>query len=122
MVEYPRLSNLPSAIFYDVLFGAGYSFIFKSNYKITITAFSVWTIADTLLFAVINPLSGGDGKKRSLVVFTATSTLVSATAVIGLRHFKIIGTLGTVFYTSINTILLLSRVFGICFDDLEPQN
>ena len=107
---FPQLSDIPEKGAYQAIFGAVYGLVFKTDLKLAVCAFAASAIADHLLFAIANPLFGGDLSVRSLNVYTATHTAVAILTILAFRRFQLIARTGTAVFAGLEFFVLVGRI------------
>lgn len=110
---FPQLSDLPKNGAYQAIFGAFYGLVFKTDLKLAVCAFAAGAIADHLLFAIANPLFGGDLSVRSLNVYTATHTAVAILTILAFRRFQLIAETGTAVFAGLEILTLARKISQI---------
>lgn len=107
---FPRLSELPKGIIESIIGGLIYSYVFSTNPKVTACAFTILPIAHTVLFAVGNPVFGGDCGERSLKVKVMTDLISGIINIFALNRLRIIGSLGIGVFSSLTFLGFLGNV------------
>lgn len=115
----PILYNFPGNLIIGAGVGCIYSCFFKTDLKLTACAFAINRAADTLVFAIANPICQGDAGIRSLKVYIFSSTIVMVASIIAFRRLKLIATLGTLVAVGITLRNILKQVSVLQF--LEDQ-
>lgn len=110
---FPQLSDLPKKGASQAVFGAVYGLVFNTDIKLAVCAFAASAIADHLLFAIANPLFGGDLSVRSLNVYTATHTAVAILTILAFRRFQLIARTGTAVFAGLEILTLANRISQI---------
>ena len=107
---FPALSNLPNHMAIWTVCGAVYGYVFNANPKLAACAFAMRPLADTLLFAVANPLFAGDLGKRSYQVYQITHACIAVLTIVAFRQLQLIAIKGTIVLASIETCLYMGRL------------
>jgi hypothetical protein len=91
---FPELSNLPKTIVANGALGFAYGIVANTNPKLAACAFAMTALFNTLLFAIANPLFGGDLRKKSVFVSLVTRSVVMITAIVAFQRLQLIAELG----------------------------
>ena len=107
---FPQLSDLPKSTLTQAVIGAVFGLACKADLKLAASAFAAAAIADHVLFAIANPLFGGDLSVRSFKVATATHTVVAILYILAFRRFQLIAETGTAIFAGLEIVGLFGKI------------
>lgn len=113
---FPMLTDLPLQMGTHAVIGAVGGYLLKVDPKVAACVCAIRSLADTLLFAIVNPFLGGDLGVRSMKVYLATFSLSSLFSMVMFRQLQLIGLKGTVVFGA-----LASWVFAIRYKALQEM-
>ena len=107
---FPDLFSVPKNMAVSAVIGACYGYVFNADAKLAACAFAMRSLAQAVLFAVANPLFGGDLSIRSFKVYQATHSLIAVLSILAFRRLQLIAATGTFVLAGMEVVFLLSRL------------